>query len=222
MATSAADISLTISNDKSTLKTNIQEVVTNYNDLLLLFENFTATDSEAEMAGALSEDNSLVRFLKDKIRATVFADSSTASGEIVGLRSLGVEVNRSGNIIFNTNLYDTAILSNYDDVVTMFTADSNNQSVFSGTSMGLGQDVVEALDDLTDAKGVVTLREATAINELADRESDLVKLEERMEKVYQRYLLQFGTMEKLMATLDSTKDYLTSQFETLAKAYDSN
>jgi flagellar capping protein FliD len=69
---------------------------------------------------------------------------------------------------------------------------------------------------------VVTLREATAINELADRESDLVKLEERMEKVYQRYLLQFGTMEKLMATLDSTKDYLTSQFETLAKAYDSN
>jgi len=222
MATSTADISLTISNDKSTLKTNIQEVVNNYNDLLLMFENFTATDSEAEMAGALSEDNSLVRFLKDKIRAVVFADSSTASGEIVGLRSLGVEVNRSGNIIFNTNLYDTAILSNYDDVVTMFTADSNNQSVFSGTSMGLGQDVVEALDDLTDATGVVTLREATASSELADRESDLIKLEERMEKVYQRYLLQFGTMEKLMATLDSTKDYLTSQFETLAKAYDSN
>ena len=26
----------------------------------------------------------------------------------------------------------------------------------------------------------------------------------------------------LMATLDSTKDYLTSQFESLAKAYDSN
>jgi len=29
-------------------------------------------------------------------------------------------------------------------------------------------------------------------------------------------------MEGLMATLDSTKDYLTSQFETLSKAYDND
>jgi flagellar capping protein FliD len=50
----------------------------------------------------------------------------------------------------------------------------------------------------------------------------LTKLEERMEKVYNRYLTQFGAMETLMATLDSTKDYLTSQFESLSKAYDSN
>ena len=41
-----------------------------------------------------------------------------------------------------------------------------------------------------------------------------------MERVYDRYLMQFGAMETLMATLDSTKDYLTSQFETLSKAYD--
>jgi hypothetical protein len=29
-------------------------------------------------------------------------------------------------------------------------------------------------------------------------------------------------MEGLMATLDSTKNYLTSQFESLSKAYDNN
>jgi flagellar capping protein FliD len=41
-----------------------------------------------------------------------------------------------------------------------------------------------------------------------------------MGKVYDRYLMQFGAMETLMATLDSTRDYLTTQFETLSKVYD--
>jgi flagellar capping protein FliD len=41
-----------------------------------------------------------------------------------------------------------------------------------------------------------------------------------MDTIYARYLKQFGAMEGLMARLDKTKDYLTSQFETLSKAYD--
>jgi flagellar capping protein FliD len=41
-----------------------------------------------------------------------------------------------------------------------------------------------------------------------------------MDSVYNRYLEQFGVMEKLMASLDSTKDYLTSQLETLSKVYE--
>ena len=41
-----------------------------------------------------------------------------------------------------------------------------------------------------------------------------------MDVIYDRYLTQFGAMESLMATLDSTKDYLTSQFESMNKAND--
>jgi flagellar capping protein FliD len=32
--------------------------------------------------------------------------------------------------------------------------------------------------------------------------------------------MQFGVMENLMATLDSTKDYLTTQFEAMSKVYE--
>ena len=67
---------------------------------------------------------------------------------------------------------------------------------------------------------MVKARETSTASELSDHKASLVKLEARMDAVYNRYLLQFGTMEKLMATLDSTKDYLTSQFESLSKAYD--
>ena len=68
--------------------------------------------------------------------------------------------------------------------------------------------------------GILTVRETGSKSELSDHEDELAKFEIRMENIYNRYLAQFGAMETLMATLDSTKDYLTSQFESLSKAYD--
>ena len=43
-----------------------------------------------------------------------------------------------------------------------------------------------------------------------------------MDVIYNPYLAQFGAMQPLMATRDSSKDYLTSQFKSLQKAYDNN
>ncbi|MFT5362186.1 MAG: flagellar hook-associated protein 2 [Porticoccaceae bacterium] len=222
MGTSASEVRLTINNDRSILKTNIQDMVTTYNDLLTLFNNFTATDSDADMAGALSEDGGLVRFLRDKLRAAVFADSSTSAGNITAMRDLGVSVNRYGAITFTEATYDTAVLSSYDDVVTMLTADTSNANLFATGNKGLAQDIVTALKDLTDATGIVTVREATAKTDKTEYEEELVDLEKRMDRIYNRYLTQFGAMEGLMATLDSTKNYLTSQLESISKAYDSD
>jgi flagellar hook-associated protein 2 len=220
MSISTSDVTLNITNDKSALKTNIQEMVNSYNDLLLLFDNFTAVDSEAEMAGALSDDTSIVRFLKTKIKNVVFSNSSSGSGSITALRSIGVSIDQYGKVTFNESEYDAAISASYDDVVTMLTADTSNENLFTDSNKGLAQDVATALADFTDATGVVTVREAGSKTELTDHQDELTKLEARMDSIYNRYLEQFGVMEKLMASLDSTKDYLTSQLETLSKVYE--
>jgi len=222
MGASASNVRITVNNDISTLKTNIKDMVNHYNDLLDLFDEFTKTDDTTDLAGALSEDGSMVRFLKNKTRDVVFAESSTPSGTITSLRDIGVSVNQYGVITFTEATYDSAISSKYDEIVTMLTADSNDQNLFEISNKGLAQDIATAIGDMTDATGVVTVRETGAKNDLAGHEDELTKLEARMERVYDRYLMQFGAMETLMATLDSTKDYLTSQFETLSKAYDTN
>ena len=223
ISTSSSSLRVTISNDISTLKTNLVNMVTSYNDLLALFDEFTSSDIEleADLAGALSEDGSMVRFLKNKLRENIFGESSTPSGSISALRDIGLSVNEYGVIVFKEATYDSVISSQYSDVVTMLTADTNNQNLYEISNKGLSQDIATAIDKFTDATGVVTVREAGTKIVLTDHENELTKLEARMEKVYERYLMQFGAMETLMATLDSTKDYLTSQFETLSKAYDS-
>lgn len=223
MATSASNIRIDIANDKSTLRSAIQDVVKDYNDFLGLLDELTATPDDnatGDMVGALAEDTSLVRFLKNKVKDAVFADSSTPSGSMTALRDLGLSVNQYGDVTFDEAVYDSAVLSSYDDIVTMLTADTSNENLFADTNKGLAQDIATILGDFTDSEGVVTNREVGAKTDLTDHQDELLKLEARMEVVYNRYLTQFAAMETLMAQLDSTKDYLTSQFETLAKAYD--
>ncbi len=219
-ATTSSSVRLNITNDQSTLKTNLQSMVDAYNDLNNLFTTFTSTSSEDELGNALGDDTSMVRFLKDQIRTAIFADSSTKSGNITAMRDLGISVDKSGTMTFTETTYDAAILASYNDIVSMLTADTSNESLFTTTAKGLAQDVATALGNFTDSDGIVTTRSTTAADELADHQEELAELETRMETVYQRYLTQFTAMESLMASMDATKDYLTGQLESLSKAYD--
>lgn len=218
--TTSSAVRLNIVSDKSTMKTNIQSVVTAYNDLNALFTQLTAQGSEAELGGALSDDTSLVRYLKSQIRTATFADSSTPSGDITGLRDLGVSLDKAGNMTFSETTYDTVVAASYSDVVMMLTANTSDQSLYGTESKGLSQDVATILKDFSESTGVLTTRTSNAKDELQDYKDELVKLEARMENVYQRYLTQFSAMESLMASMDTTKDYLEGQLESLSKAYD--
>ena len=222
IATTSSDVRLNITNDKSTLKTNLQSMVDTYNGLNNLFRTVTSTSSEDELGGSLANDTSMVRFLTDQIRTAIFADSSTKSGDIIAMRDLGISIDKSGEMTFTETTYDAAVLASYEDIVTMLTADTSNESLFTTTNKGLAQDIATTLGNFTDSDGIVTTRSEGATEDLADHKEELVELEKRMEAVYERYLAQFTAMESLMASMDATKEYLTGQLESLSKAYDNN
>ena len=167
----SGDASLTINNDKSILKTNIQTMVSSYNVLLDLLDNFTAVESDSELAGALSEDSSMVRFLKEKLNSAVFGGSSTPSGTINDIRDLGVSVNRYGVITFDETKYDATILESYDDVVTMLTADTDQQSIYVTSNKGLAQDIATVIENFIDTDGMLTSRETNAKAGLVSHEA---------------------------------------------------
>jgi len=221
LGTSANPITVNINSDTSTLKVNLRSMVTTYNDVLTLFNNFTSVeDADVEMSGALSDDTSLIRFLKDKMHAAIFGVSSSPSGSITALRDIGISVDQYGQMTLDEIRYDSSVQSSYSDIVTMLTANTSSQNLYDTASKGLAQDVATILGNFTETNGVIKSRETTSISDKAETEDELVKLEARMDTIYARYLKQFGAMEGLMARLDKTKDYLTSQFETLSKAYD--
>ena len=221
-ATTSESIRLTITSDTGTLKTSLKSVVTAYNELQSLIKNL-GTESSAStdaMNGALANESGMLNQLKSTIRSAIFADSGTKAGNINALRDIGISLSQTGNMTFNETSFTSAAASDYTDIVTMLTANTTDQNLFSTTEKGLSQDIATVLDDLTASTGLVAVRAKGADTIVLSHKAELETLEVRMEAVYQRYLKQFAAMETIMASMDTTKDYLTGQLETLSKAYD--
>lgn len=219
---------LTITRDKSQLKTNLQDIITSYNDLESLIDELN-TDEAVEAGLSLAGEGSLLRSVQSRIYNALTASSSTASGTVDAVRDLGISVDRYGKLQFDEAKYDTLIATNWDDVVTMLTADTTNQSLFGLAPKGLGQDVATIINGLSAStldgdvqNGLIANRTAALTKNEESYQAELTKLEARMAVLYQRYLTQFTAMETLMNSLNNTRDYMKSQIDVITSAYDKN
>ena len=214
----ASGISLQVVSDTSTLKTKLQDLVSVYNDMQVALTELGDPDSdEEEVGGALSNDLSLLRAVRDTIYDAISTASSTPSGDVNSLTDLGIELTRTGTLSFNESTYDAVALDNFSDIVTMLSAGTTNQSAYSSDDQGLAFDSMETLDTLMDAyDGMFSIRESSAEDKLADYEDRLSKIEMRMEMVYQSYVRQFSVMESLVNTMNGTRDYIKGQLESIS------
>jgi len=214
----ASGIALQVVSDTSTLKTKLEDLVSVYNDMQIALTELGDPDSdEEEVGGALSNDLSLLRAVRDTIYDAISTASSTPSGDVNSLTDLGIELTRTGTLSFNESTYDAVALDNFSDIVTMLSAGTTNQSAYSSDEQGLAFDSMETLDTLMDAyDGIFVIRESSAADKLTDYEDRLAKIEMRMEMVYQSYVRQFSAMETLINTLNGTREYVKGQLESIA------
>ena len=214
----ASGISLQVVSDTSTLKTKLQDLVSVYNDMQIALTELGNPDSdEEEVGGALSNDLSLLRTVRDTMYDAISAVSSTPSGGVTSLADLGIELTRTGTLSFNESSFDTVALNKFSDIVTMLSAGTTDQSAFSSDNQGLAFDAKVKLDTLMDAyDGIFVIRESSAADKLTDYEDRLSKIEMRMEMVYQSYVRQFSAMETLINTLNGTREYVKGQLESIA------
>ena len=212
-----ATASVNVVSDRTTLKTKLQDLVVLYNDVKFAMDELADPDSEEEdVGGSLANDLATIRTVRDTIYQAVTQDSSTPSGNVTALRDIGVSVTRDGSLSFTESTYDTVAASNFDDISTMLSAGTNNQSRYDGQSQGLATDAVIKLETLTDSiSGIFVTRTDSAKTAIKRYEADLQALEDRMEAVYNRYLQQFTVMESLVNTLNSTRESMSTTWENM-------
>lgn len=213
-----ATTSINVVSDRATLKTKLQDMVVLYNDVKFAMDELSNPDSEEEeVGGSLASDLATIRAVRDTIYEAVTQDSSTPSGNVTALRDIGISVDREGRLTFTESTYDTVAAASFDDVSTMLSAGTNNQSRYDGQSQGFATDAVIKLETLTDSiSGIFVTRTSSAQTAIQRYEADLAALETRMEAVYERYLKQFTVMESLVNTLNSTRESMATTWENMA------
>ena len=207
---------IVVSESSASLEASLKSMVEAYNDFINLSDYLTGkSDEEDEVAGSLSKEKSGVNLVMQMARGTIDQVSATASNGFSTLRDLGISMKLGGEISLNLTNYAAALKSNFTDIRTMLTGDTNDQSAADPRAHGLALDIGIVLDAVTGDSGAIKAKEASASASLARYEEQLVDLNTRLEEIKSRYMKQFTAMETLVQRSKNTGKYLTSQFKAM-------
>ncbi len=214
MAVTSTDVVLSVGRDTSVAKDAITDLVTAYNAFDGVMKELTSSGSSTETAGSLKSD-STIRDIRDKVRSFLVANSSTPGASFSNLTDIGISLEKTGTFKVDGAALGSALSANYNDIILMFSANTDDQSSYSADSRGLAGDIVNKISSYLGYDGIVTTRGAgyaTAQTKLTDEQAALDK---KMAAVEARYTKQFSTMSKIMDEMKSTQKYLESQLDNL-------
>jgi len=214
-----ADIRIT--RNTSVIKENMQAVVKAYNDAISDFGILTGARSDDETdiySGSLAGDSS-VRRIKAQLRDLFTGNSSTPGAAINAFRDLGLDLDRTGVLSLDDKKLDAALSNQFDDVVTAFSANTNNQSEFGVANRGIAGDAVKAINDLISTRGTIMQQSESSQSRIDAYKLQLETLNMRMESLLARYNKQFGLMESLVGQTNAMRESLTSTFEGMMAMY---
>jgi flagellar hook-associated protein 2 len=212
--------SFNISRDSSGLKDKVKALVTAYNDAVSMFNVVTDPGSEVETYGATLVGDSTVRTIRTQLRNIFSGTSNTPSNNLNQMWQMGVTVNKDGQMELDETKFDSAVESNFDDVVKMMTGNQNNVSVYSTRPVGLAGEAVKTLTKMTASTGLAATQSELATKQKTKYQADLTRLEDRMMILLERYTKQFSVMDSLVNQTNSLKTSLKSTFDGMSKSSD--
>jgi flagellar hook-associated protein 2 len=217
LTTGAARIDLT--RDTSGITQKIDDLVTAYKNFEENLKILGDRASEVEEFGGALAGDSLLQNIRAQVRGMLTATSSTPGSTVKAPRDVGLTFDRNGVLQFDKEKLATQLQSNFDEVAQMFSANTNNQSVFSVAPGGVAGDSVNKLDALMRSTGLIAQQTDNATKQVDRFKADLEKLEDQMKKLLERYTRQFSAMESIVGSSNSLRESLKGTFEGMANAY---
>lgn len=196
---------LTISQDTDAIYDAIESFVSAYNSYVSTVDTLTSYDADADTAGELLGD-STTRRISTKLSSDLY--SAVGSGTFSYLSQLGISLEVDGTLLIDEDTLTSAITDNIDGVSEFFVGTD-------GTSGFIGQMTTDLDTYLDEDDGLIVARTdslATKLEQLEDRYDEKQAL---IDSEMARWTEQFTQLDTLIASLSSTADYLTTQFDAL-------
>lgn len=198
-------LTLTVADNTSAVKSNVQNFVTAYNKMMSTISSLTkvtTVENSDPVVAALAGD-STARSLTSSIRNELVSPQ-TGTGAISALANLGITTKADGTLEVNSTKLDTAISENYEGVAAYFTGDD-----------GLAARLTTKLKPYTDGGGILEQRTTQLNNTVASLDKQQEALDTRMTALQARLYKQYNAMDALVSQLSTTSDSLASQLDSL-------
>ena len=204
---------LDLNRETTSIKDNLKALVTAYNEFSDNLKILGDPKSTVETYGGALKSDNLLTSVRNQVRNLISGTSSTPGSTIQAARNVGLSIDRNGVLQLDETKLDTALQDNFGEVVTMFTGNKNNLSIYSTVNAGLAGDAVRKLDQMLRSTGSIDAQTASAQKQITSYQSDLARLQDQMDKMLERYMTQFSAMESIVGSSNSLKTSLKSSFD---------
>lgn len=212
---------LDLNRDTSAVKTKLQDLVTAYNDIESVLSDATNKDSKVEGYGASLVGDSLVQKIRTQVRGIFVGTSSTPGTNIKALRDVGISITKEGKMELDAAKAETALASQYDDMVKMLSQNRTVPTTLKTLPSGLAGDAVKTLDEMINFNSSLSNQTRNTTVQISKYKTDLTKLDDRMTQLLERYSKQFSVMDSLVGRTNSMKTSLKSTFDGMMAQYTS-
>jgi len=211
--TSKGTTTLSVERDTDAITSSVESFVNAYNDLMDLINTNLAKPESDDSINPLQGDTTL-KSLKDDLYS-LFTGIVTEGNQFVGfMEELGLSVDKyagsgtklTGKIAFDKTAFANALSEDPTKVTSVFTDRIGQMwERLSGTYTSSTQ-------------GIIAMKISGYDSEIKVVDERLEAMERSLQMKEARLKQQFNTMEIMLNSLNSTSDWLKSQFDTLTNS----
>lgn len=212
------EVSLSLTNDTSKVKTAVKDFVTQYNSLMTLInDKLKVGDPSAEKntdAGALAGDSTLIR-LQTELRNMVAPPYASGGGLKAG--DVGISItDRQGTLALDEKKFDEALAKDPDALKDFFfKSEKNGESTkTSGYSVALKDIADKYLSEKSDNKGILATKFESYEASIKDLNKQITRLDGVLEQKKARYVDMFTRLDQAMMKAEEQMSWLISQVDS--------
>lgn len=192
-------VTVNITTDPDSVKTNIKALATAYNDVVKFVNERTTYDITTKTGGI---------FFNEATAKSVLSQIRTAiSGEVPELSTyktlgaVGFKTERDGTITIDDAKLDTALASNYSATKALF--------ITQTTSSGVADRIVKAVDFLDSIDtGSFTIRKNSITSQISRLTAEIGRKEDLAAQYEERLRIQFASLDGLLQKLQGQSNAL--------------
>ena len=205
-AEAGASTTLEVNLDKASVKGLIEDFVAGYNDVVSFVTAQSKTEtSSGGILGGDSGMNVVKRNLQNLL--TTMVDNS---GRFSALSELGLETQRDGTLTLNSEKLDDAVENDLAGVEKLLVGEDGAD--------GIAVQFKDYLENITDSHdGFLAGREQSIQSNIRRIDSDMERMQDRLEKREESLRSQFRAMEQMVSQLNAQGDFLSKQMASMPK-----